>query len=425
MPDPQACEGWACEHVNSGITKGYLPENFDPDRNTHTEDLRKIIKAYGEHNPDFDTDAALKALKDKKPGEEADRGDMFNALAAGLGIPYDPEDPFDVADELADMGILQGHDRDGDGVANPYSRPDADPESTMTNEQLAALLDRIPTTDDPGNGGGPISRRPPPPDGGPDDKACTTGLALSSRERSLLLAQLQWATLVGIEPQGEPGRPWPPHPDVPGGTEYLLVAGSPVWPVVDPQGAWYVARDDGCLWEAIGVQTRLTQLLPWRPSHRSTIENADSARPGAGFDTYLSRWDNLIPAQQAEAQQHHTNRDVSASCGIATAMVSVDSYDRCRWELPAPGVWSWQARACFEGVAESVTFYQCATLARGVEWFLEIIDYTSGITLHHDSDARPVDEPAADAAALKMASSSHDDSDARPFDEPGRLAPTA
>ena len=389
--------------MNSGVANGYLPDSFAPDRDTSTEELGEIIEAYGGYNADFDTDAALQALEDGNADAEADRGDMFNALAAGLGIPYDSEDPFDVADELADMGILLGHDQDGDGVANPYTRPDADPESTMTNEQLAAFLDRISTND----GGGPIANRPPvggndPPGGGggPDDEMCTTGLALSSRERALFLAQLQWATLVGIEPHGEPGRPWPPHPDVPGGKEYLLVAGSPVWPVTDPLGVWYVGSDDGCLWEVISIQTDLTQLLPWRPSDRTMIENADSARPGAGFDTYLSRWDNLSEAQQAQAQQHHAGRGVNAPpCGIETSMISVDSYDRCRWELPAPGVWSWQARACLMGVAEDATFHECATLARGVEWFLEIVDYTSGITLQHDSGATPLAEPRRAAPA--------------------------
>ena len=349
---------------------------------------------------------------------------MFIALAIGLGITDDPDiDPMEVADELADMGILVGLDGDGDGKANPYTEADAAPDSTLNNAQLAAFLDRIPipggrdggdgpTADNPDNNNpdNPGNNNPDNPDnnnpdnnnpgnpgnpGNPDDDAepCTTGLSLSAGERSLFVAQLEWATLVGIEPQGEPGRPWPPHPDVPGGTEYLLVAGSPVWPVTDPQDVWYVVRDDGCLWEVVSIQTRLTQLLPWSASHRATIDSAESARPGAGFGTYLSRWDNLSTAQQAQAQQHHTNRDVSASCGIETAKISVDSYARCRWELPAPGVWSWQARACFRGVAEDVTFRECATLAGGVEWFLEIIDYTSGITLQHGSGATPPAEP--------------------------------
>ena len=167
-----------------------------------------------------------------------------------------------------------------------------------------------------------------------------------------------------------------------------MVSQSPVWPVIDHGASWYVLSDDGCLWQAITVQTRLTQLLPWRTSDRSRIESAAAERPAAGFDTYLRRWDNLTAAQQAQAQQHHRDGDVSESCSIAAATVSADSYDRCRWQLPTPGVWSWQARACFEGVAEDTTFHQCAVLAGGVEWFLEIIDYTSGITLQERNPLR-------------------------------------
>ena len=165
--------------------------------------------------------------------EEADRGDMFNVLALGLGIIDEPtDDPFEVADELADLDILFGHDKDGDGVANPYSRPDADPGSTMTNAELAAFLDRIDISSGSGGGGGPTVNRPGPirpggggggPPGGsgtdPDDEMCITGLRLSSRERAGFLAQLRWETLVGIEPQGGSGRNWPPHPDMPGGAE--------------------------------------------------------------------------------------------------------------------------------------------------------------------------------------------------------------
>ena len=400
--DPE-CQSWACKEINAGIQKGYLPDDYNPDEDTGAEDLLVIIERYGDHNPDFDASAALETLPEEG---NAERGDMFIAIAIGIGLDVDPDaDPFELADELADLGILLGHDRDGDGVANPYSRPDADPDSTMTNAQLAALLDRIPTDDgrsgrpSGGRGSPPDGRGGSPPDSGGDDEQCTTGLGLTAGDRSRLVSQLRWVTLVGIEAQGEPGRPWPPHPDVPGGREYLLVAGSPVWPVTDSQGVWHVVSDDGCRWEVISIETRLTRLQPWRPSHRAAIENADSARPGAGFDTYLSRWDNLSAAQQAQAQQHHIDHGVSASCSIEAAMVSVDSYDRCRWQLAAPGVWSWQARACFRGVAEATTFQQCATLARGVEWFLEIIDYTSGITLHHRSAAVPPAEPRRPAPA--------------------------
>ena len=332
---------------------------------------------------------------------------MFIVIAIGIGLDIDPDaDPFEVADELADMGILQGHDRDGDGVANPYTRPDADPDSTMTNAQLAAFLDRIPTSndnrnDDGGGVGSGIPRRGPGDrdggrgDPGQDDEMCTTGLQLSGSDRSLFVSQLTWKTRVSIEPAGEPGRPWPPHPDVPGGAKYLVVSGSPVWPEVDPPGLWYVQSDDGCLWQAVSVQTRLVELLPWSARHRSMIENASAARPGAGFDTYLSRWDNLSAAQQAQVEQHHRNRDVNASCGIETAN-SEQSRDRCRWELATPGVWSWQASACFEGEGEEgATFRRCATLADGIEWFLEIIDYTSGITLQHNSGPGQLAVPPA------------------------------
>ena len=386
----EGCGSWACDEINSGIDNGYLPEDFDPQRLTQTADLETIIETYGEHNPAFDADAALQALQDANPDEEADRGDMFLAIAAGLDIDVDPDaDPFEVADELADMGILLGHDRNGDGVADPYIRPDADPDSTMTNSQLAAFLNRIPTAGNPGgHDGGPSVNRPPgegrPPGGGgdPDDEMCTTGLALTYSGRAAFAAQLRWETLVGIEAQSEPGVPWPPHPDVPGGAEFLLVSQSPVWPVVDPGAQWYAVADDGCLWVATGVQTRVSQLLPWRTDHRRVLENAGT------FGVYLRRWDNLTSGQQAQAIQRHRNRDVDVRCPLETAMVSQDSYNRCRWELPVSGVWSWQARACFEADTGYTTYRDCATLASGVEWFLGIIDYTSGITLHHDPGGR-------------------------------------
>ena len=398
--DPD-CRSWACREIKAGIENGYLPDDYNPDEDAGAEDLMAIFERYGEHNPGFDADAALETLPEEGT---ADRGDMFIAIAIGIGIEVDPDaDPFEVADELADMGILLGSDGDGDGIVNPYTRPDADPDTTMTNSELAAFLHRIPTDDGddegsggPGGGGGspPGGGGGSPPGGGDDDEEpCTTGLGLTAGDRSRFVSRLRWVTLVGIESQGEPGRPWPPHPDVPGGAEYLVVSGSPVWPVIDPDAVWHVPSDDGCLWQAVSVQTRLTQLLPWNARHRSMIENAGAARPSAGLDAYLSRWDNLSADQQAQAQQSHRSRDIRASCDIATALAAADSYDRCRWELASAGVWSWQARACFEGIAEDTAFRECATLASGIEWFLEIIDYTSGITLQHDSGPGPPAEP--------------------------------
>ncbi|MCY4068766.1 MAG: hypothetical protein OXE79_06655 [Acidimicrobiaceae bacterium] len=429
------CRGWACGHVDSGVSKGYLPESFDHDRDTNIEDLRRIIEAYGSHNSDFDTDAAIEALKNSE-SVEVDRGDMFNVIAAGLSITYDPDDPFKVASELADRGILKGHDRDGDGISNPYIRPDADPDSTMTNEQLAAFLDRItpegtdngprpPTTrppdqpgdpgkpgkpgkpadpdkpgkpgksgkpSRPGEPGKPDTKNPPDPadpdssnPGAPKlpaDKACGSGLTLDGNRRNGLLSRLQWATLANLGTRGEPGRPWPPHRDVPGGGAYLHLSASPMWPVVSAQGGWNVVGNDGCGWRVVSFEARLTQLLAWNSTHYAAMRRADSLRPDAGFGIYLQIWDNLSAAEKAQAQRNHVNHDVSApSCPIAKATVSADSYVDCRWELATPGIWRWQAGVCFEAVSGGQTFRDCETLAEGVEWFLEIIDYTSGFTL--------------------------------------------
>ena len=408
---------WACQEITAGINDGYLPEGFNPHDDVDTQDLLLIIEDFGNANPNFDVQAALLALQDA--GHETDRGEMFNAIAAGLGIPYNPEDGGDAADELGDLGIVWGHD--GDPTHNPYG--DADPDSTLSNAALAALLDRI--EDYTGSGGGsptvgggapgpcatgehrhtPGGGCHPHPDPGctasgtygaiagsghstvvtgvcaPDqnNEVCTTGLALTNNDRTAFAAQLRWETLVGIEPQGEPGGPWPPHLDVPGGAEFLVVSQSPVWPVADPGARWEtVNQDDGCLWVAAHVETQVSQMLPWRSSHRRALEN-DSR-----FDVYLGRWDNLSPGQRAQAIQRHHNGDVNARCPLETATVSEDSYDQCRWELPESGVWSWQARACFEADAGHAIYRDCATLSQGIEWFLGIIDYTSGITVRAD-----------------------------------------
>ncbi len=414
------------------MAEGYLPETFDPDRDSNTEDLRKIIEDFGKRNRYFKTDEALKALRDIE-SVEVERGDMFNVIAAGLGITYDPNDPFKVASELADRGILYGHDRDGDGVVNPYERPDADPDSTMNNEQLAAFLDRITGSNSnsggnsngqqpnspggqnpnnpgsPGNPGKPVdpdTQEPPNPrnpdstdpnspedpdkQGAPRVGVCANGLTLDNNSRSRILGHLKWATLVSVKTQGEPGRPWPPHPSVPGGSTYLHLAGSPMWPVVSPQSNLSFTSSDGCRWQVASFEARLTQLVPWDSNHRAMIVRADSARPGTGFGSYLRRWDNLSAAQKAQAQRSHISADVNApSCPMLTAQVSADSYGLCRWELATPGIWTWQANACFEADVNSRQFRDCETLAEGLEWFLEIIDYTSGITLKQASDITP------------------------------------
>ena len=379
---------WACKEIGSGVQNGYLPSNLDHEADTEGTDLQEIIEDYHEYNSDFNLDAALRAI----PEGETDRGDMFNVLALGLGLIDEPaDDPFELADELADLDILYGHDRDGDGVSNPYTRPDADPDSTMTNAQLAAFLDRIPINN--GNGGNPGGGDPgnnpggpggdpgnnPPPD--PDTPPCSTGLLLTSGLRMSFLSELRWMTLVDIRANGPPGEPWPPHPGVPGGSEYLVVAKSPVWPSVDPQAQWHVSSLDGCLWEAVSVRTGLSQLVPWQSEHRTLIENEAAARPRAGFDTYLNRWDNLSATQQSQAQQYHVSRSVHASCDFADTLGPSLAESRCSWELPWAGVWDWTVSVCFEGWTQDRTYHECAVLDHGVEWFLSVLDYTQQITL--------------------------------------------
>ena len=412
---------WACAEVNSGIEDGYLPDDFNPHQPTNTDDLLGIIDDYGAQHPNFDGEAALAALEGAE--DEAQRGDMFNAIAAGLGIPHSSDDPFEVADELADMGILYGHDMDGDGVVNPYGRPDADADSVMSNAQLAALLDRIqdlgdgpgetgdgpgetgngpsgPTVQDPTGPGptGPGPSDPGPSDPGPSDpgptdpspsdaNVCAAGVAsaMTENQREAFAGELRWETLVAIGSRGEPGQLWPPHPGVPGGSLWLVVSKSPVWPVVDPAVAaspWEVVdQNDGCWWIATGVETRVQQLLPWRPSERRMVEDANAVRPEAGLGVYLRRWDNLRPDQQAEVIANQPNHDFTTTCDLVTAVVSADSRARCSWALAVPGVWSWQARACFEADVGDAQYRDCATLAGGVEWFLGLADYTQGITL--------------------------------------------
>ncbi len=398
--DPPNCVGVHAAGCDQGVNQGYIDPNDDlDDEIDDPDDISEMANIFANHPDNQDLDFDADDFEDVMSNADSppDRGDVADALCAAISTCSGTGNQ--AIQYLLDNDVSFGQANDTLEGFNP-SNP-------VTIGQMGSFFNRLEQPDhgNQGNGGnnpggGNNAGGGDNPGGDdPDEEKCTTGLDLSAPQRSLFGSQLKWRTLVGIEARGEPGRPWPPHPDVPGGTEYLVVSESPVWPVIEPVASWQVASDDGCLWEAASVETRLAELLPWRPSDRATIENADSARPGAGFDTYLNRWDNLSAAQQAQAQRHHVNRDVSASCRIETARISADSYDRCRWELPAPGVWSWQAGACFEGVAEDVTLRECATLASGVEWFLRIIDYTSGITLQDSSGATPHGEsrrPASD-----------------------------
>ena len=233
----------------------------------------------------------------------------------------------------------------------------------------------------------------PPVDPIVDPNICTTGVdgAITDNLRQAWIGELWWESLVSVGAQGEPGEPWPPHPYVPGAVSWLVVSRSPVWPVVDPDVVdmpWAATHgDDGCPWLAIGVQTRMEQMLPWRAAERRMVEAADVARPDAGLGAYLQRWDNLRRDQQAEVIANQPDHDFTTPrCDLAVAAVSADSKTQCSWELPVPGVWHWQALACFEADIGHRQFQDCAPLASGVAWFLSINDYTQGITLNADPD---------------------------------------
>ena len=399
VPDERDCAPH-CDNIEQGVDEGWYDPDLRPYDDTPTPVLQDTLQMFGADHPGFNTEDALDVLTNHE-GDGVDRETMVEILAEGLDIPFDPDDPQATVDQLNEMGIAFGYTGpDNFGLPND-----------MQNGQMASFLNRIqehldpdpnpgerpdrPFVGNPGNNN-PGNNNPGnnnPGNNNPDDEMCTTGLVLSPGEQALFVSQLEWRTLVDIRAQGEPGVVWPPHPDVPGGAEFLVVSQSPVWPVVDAGAQWYTVADDGCLWVATGVQTRVSQLLPWRTDHRRVLENAGT------FGVYLRRWDNLTSEQQARTIQRHRSRDLDVRCPLETAMVSQDSYNRCRWELPVSGVWSWQARACFEGLTEDTSFQECATLANGVEWFLGIIDYTSGITLQHDPGGRAGAAPRHPAPA--------------------------
>lgn len=234
----------------------------------------------------------------------------------------------------------------------------------------------------------PTAPTTPPVDPILDANICLAGVdsAITETQRQAWAADVWWETLAPVGAQGEPGEPWPPHPDVPGAASWLVVSKSPVWPVVAPEVVdvpWAATHgEDGCPWLAVGVQTRMEQLLPWRAAERRIIDSAHLARPDAGLGSYLRRWDNLDPDHQTAVIANQPDHDfTSPACALVAAAVSADSQAECSWELPVPGVWRWQARACFEADIGHARFQDCAPLASGVAWFKRPVDYTQGITL--------------------------------------------
>ena len=205
---------------------------------------------------------------------------------------------------------------------------------------------------------------------------CAAGL--SDTQRAKLADEISWRTFIDVDPAGEPGSVWPPHPELPGGSGHLVVAGSPVWPRIDDPAALDFTDDGGCAWTADWVQTRATQMLPWTAAHRAEAEADADGR----FEAWLRMWDSLDAGERAEAERSHADVDFeSAHCPVADAADSTEpseqnaSYLRCRWTVPRPGVWRWQALAEF-AAADSSRRVQ-AVLAEGLAWLRSFHAYTA------------------------------------------------
>ena len=392
---PTCSTGAHCQNINDGIDQGWYPKHLHHGDPTDVADLRDVLEDFGAKNPHFDTQAALGALQDETG--DADRFDMAKALANGLGITFADDDPSTPGDErmgavqkLADLGIVFGYDGDSSTVSDQ----DFGGSNHMTNGQMASFLNRIKT---PGgnspNPGSPVPGSPYVPPVDPDE-ACKAGLPLTNAQRTAFAAQLQWRTNVDIKTASRPGAPWPPHPDVPGGHEFVVVYGSPVWPVVDASAVWKTVSEHGCVWTATEVVTRVSQMLPWRASHRAELEAAD------GFDAYLSRWDNQTAGERTLAPQRHADRDVDVRCAFAMAKVEASSKSGCHWELPHSDAWSWQAVACFKASTDDATYRECATLADGIEWFRTMDYYTRQIAMRDDVGASGGRRPLAPARSF-------------------------
>lgn len=203
-------------------------------------------------------------------------------------------------------------------------------------------------------------------------------------DRAALAARVGWYSFLEALPQGPPGEPWPPHPEVPGGDRHIVIAGSPVWPRVPAANALDVDDGAGCVWSAQWLRATMTQMLPWVPAHRAAVE------AHGGFARWLGRWDRLTADQRAEARALHVDGDVtSVACPVTAAADGTTpaeqslSYQRCRWELARPGVWHWTLDAGFTDGTRNVT----ETLAEGVTWFRSFDHYTNQRTWWRDGQA--------------------------------------
>lgn len=201
-----------------------------------------------------------------------------------------------------------------------------------------------------------------------------------------ITGEIGWATRV---PLSETGQANPPHPNTPGGGEFLVVTGDlgagafpDVWPTWEDAAVLDVTDTGGCAWTAQTVITRARQLFMWNESEAALIRQAAPVE--------AERWDRMDTGQRARLQRQlqgawrrlggagADNRLwVGSACPLTTPAADRDRL--CRWGLPHPGVYQWETTVAYSTVEESTgdELESELIIASGVNRFLRLVDYAS------------------------------------------------
>lgn len=199
--------------------------------------------------------------------------------------------------------------------------------------------------------------------------------------------EIGWETHI---PLSAAGRADPPHPDIPGGREYLVVTGDfgdgvfpDVWPVWDAGAALDVSDTGGCTWTAQSVVTRVRQLFMWNEADAAVIRRVSPVT--------AERWDRM-DADQRSRLQGQIRREwrrlddeagrmdkviLGSSCPIATSAANRSRL--CQWGLPHPGVYEWRASVTYSTVEEATgdALESELTVASGADHFVRLVDHAS------------------------------------------------
>ena len=142
----RAVQSWACDEINSGIHRRL------PARGTSTPTRRhrsrrpalQIIDSYGEPQPRLRRGRRPRRLSPtdgrRRPGRHVHRD---SRIGIGIRRMTPTATRSRSPTNWPTWASCWATTATATGSTNPYSRPDADPDSTMSNAQLAAFLDRI------------------------------------------------------------------------------------------------------------------------------------------------------------------------------------------------------------------------------------------------------------------------------------------